>query len=209
MRPDLLLLALLITVPAGSRADTEPVLETPHFAFHSDFDTNLEDALELAAAARHREAPGLFDSGPEAACFGERPAAERAAWNRAVDYYAEIVVPEERGRSPEGTTLRLDLAGVVPDEEWEGESRSWVELGRAFRAAAAPAYRACRWPAQDRENCRWILQHLRLFGGLLDHLHLILRPVRFSGSVFDKLQNHHRPAPAYLTQIGEFRLLRL
>jgi hypothetical protein len=48
MRPDLLLLALLITVPAGSRADTEPVLETPHFAFHSDFDTNLEDALELA-----------------------------------------------------------------------------------------------------------------------------------------------------------------
>jgi hypothetical protein len=73
-----------------------------------------------------------------------------------VDYYAEIVVPEERGRSPEGTTLRLDLAGVVPDEEWEGESRSWVELGRAFRAAAAPAYRACRWPAQDRENRRWI-----------------------------------------------------
>lgn len=157
MRPDLLL-ALLLTLPAGAAAPApaEPVLETPHFAFYSDFANNLDDALVFAAAARHGDAPELFRSGPEAECFGARPAAERAAWDRAVDYYAEIVVPEGPRRTRERTVLRLDLAGVVPDDEWEGEERTWVDLGRAFRAAAAPAYRACRWPEQDRENRRWI-----------------------------------------------------
>ena len=156
MRPDILL-ALLLALPASAPPSaTTPVLETPHFAFHSDFDFNLEDALVFAAAARNREVPELFDAGPEGECFGELPAAARAGWNRAVDYYAEIVVPDAPGRARERTVLRLDLAGVVPDDEWEGEERTWVDLGRAFRAAAAPAYRACRWAEQDRENRRWI-----------------------------------------------------
>jgi hypothetical protein len=156
MRPEIFL-ALLLTLPASAPPSAAaPVLETPHFTFHSDFATNLEDALVFAAAARNREAPELFDAGPEAECFGAISAAARAGWNRVVDYYAEIVVPDAPGRTRERTVLRLDLAGVVPDEEWEGESRTWVDLGRAFRAAAAPAYGACRWPEQDKANRAWI-----------------------------------------------------
>jgi hypothetical protein len=34
--------------------------------------------------------------------------------------------------------------------------RQFVEIARSFRAAAAPAYQACRWAGQDEKNRRWI-----------------------------------------------------
>ncbi len=49
----------------------------------------------------------------------------------------------------------MQLAGF--DEKWKKpEDRQFVEIARSFRGAATPAYDACRWPAQDEKNNRWI-----------------------------------------------------
>jgi hypothetical protein len=138
----------------GEAPDRSPVLATPHFAFYSRFDANLNDALIAAGLARKNGKPELFRAGTEAACFEKLPKSLRAAWNEAVDYYAEIVSPGGFGRS-EQFRVRLQLAGF-DDELTKDEDREYVGIVASFRAVAAPAYRACRWPAQDEANRRWI-----------------------------------------------------
>lgn len=148
---------ILLSVPAAglARAETRaPVATTPHFAFHSDFATNLNDALIAAGAARKRGEPELFHAGAEEPCFGELPPSVRSAWDRAVDYYAEIVSPSD-AFDRQQYLLRADLAGFDHDRDDAGDAR-YVDIARAFRAAASPAYEACRWAAQDAENRRWI-----------------------------------------------------
>ena len=143
--------ARALAAPAASRA---PVASTRLFAFFDDFDANLHDALMAAGLARKRGKAELFHSGAEAACFGRLPASSRAAWDRAVDYDAEIVSPGGFGDPPQ-LLVRMQLAGF-DDELKSADDRQFVEIARSFRGAAAPAYRACRWPEQDRENRRWI-----------------------------------------------------
>jgi hypothetical protein len=132
------------------------VATTSHFAFYSDFAINLNDALIAAGIARRGSKPELFHSGSEKSCFDELPTAERAAWNRAVDYYAEIVSPAQfRGR--EQIVPRLELIGVVKKEAMTNAAEQrMLEITGSFRAAAAPAYEQCRWPGQDASNRRWI-----------------------------------------------------
>lgn len=163
-------MGLLSFVPTGSfagAATRTPVATTPHFAFHSDLAMNLNDALMAAGEARNAGEPGLFEAGasdPESACFEELPAAERAGWKRAVDYYAEIVSPEG-SFSRERLLPRYELAGLGEAPE-SPEARCFVEITGGFRAAAAPAYAACRWERQDAENRRWIEE---LTGRLAEH----------------------------------------
>jgi hypothetical protein len=132
-----------------------PVATTQHFAFHSDFATNLHDALITAGNARRRKRPELFQ-GDEKACFDALPAAERAAWSSGVDYYAAIVVPSGfNGR--EQLFMRFWLAGIARLSDYRTDAdRRFVEITEAMRSAAAPAYRQCRWSAQDAANRRWI-----------------------------------------------------
>jgi len=151
--------AILTWVPvaaAAQNASTQAVRTTAHFAFFSDFETNLNDALIAAGLARKRGSTDKGEASPEAACLDALPAAERAGWNRAVDYYADVVSSEsvgDRGR----TRIRLELAGVVKDDEWEdAEERRFIRIARGMRAAAAPAYEACRWTERDAANRRWI-----------------------------------------------------
>ena len=155
-----LIAPLMCGVDAHAEAGSplaQPVLVTDQFAFFSDFATNLNDALIFAAEARGAGEPELFDAGPEAACFVELSAAERAAWDRTVDFYADVVAAAGTFKARERNVLRLELAGVVAEGEWEDPwERRFAAIGRAFRAAAAPPYEACRWPAQDRANRRWI-----------------------------------------------------
>lgn len=150
-------LGLLLSAPGASLGQTPgriPVVTTPHFAFYSDFDTNLNDALIAAGVARKGNKPELFHSGPEAPCFSELPPSARAAWNGAVDYYAEIISPAG-WIDRQQYLLRVQLAGF--DEEWkDAGDRQFVEIARSFRGAATPAYKACRWAAQDEKNRRWI-----------------------------------------------------
>lgn len=147
------LLSASIAVPAGAEKRA-PVATTPHFAFHSDFATNLNDALIAAGAARNRSEPELFHAGDEEPCFGELPPSVRSAWDRAVDYYAEIVSPAN-SFARQQYLLRADLAGF-DSEAHDAGARRYVDIARAFRAAASPAYEACRWAGQDAENRRWI-----------------------------------------------------
>jgi hypothetical protein len=148
---------IVMSLPSTAFADAEervPVTTTPHFAFHSDFATNLNDALIAAGVARKRGEPELFHSGAEEPCFGELPPSVRSAWDRAVDYYAEIVSPAG-SFARQQYLLRLDLAGYEEQID-DDDARRYVGIARAFRAAASPAYEMCRWASQDAENRRWI-----------------------------------------------------
>ncbi len=133
-----------------------PILTTPHFALYSDFDFNLNDALIAAGLARKDKKPEPMQSAAEAACLGKLPASARAGWNGAVDYYREIISPARWSDRPQ-YLVRVQLAGF--DEELEDPAdRQFVDIAEGFRAAAAPAYRACRWANQDETNRRWIAE---------------------------------------------------
>ena len=139
---------------SATTSDRSPVLTTPHFAFFSGFDANLNDSLIAAGLARKNGKAELFGSGEEVPCFGALPLSARAAWNRAVDYYADVISPAN-WTDREQYLLRVQIAGF--DEEWKDEAdRQFVEIARSFRKVATPAYEACRWKAQDAKNRRWI-----------------------------------------------------
>src|SRR5262245_65318381 len=145
---------LLWSASVSTAVDRVPVLTTPHFTFYSDFETNLNDALINAGVDRKFRRPELFHAGSEVACFEKLPPSERAGWDEALDWYAKIVSPVEF-KAREQFLIRVRLAGF--DEEVKSEAdREFVEIAAAFRVAAAPAYRACRWPAQDESNRRFV-----------------------------------------------------
>jgi len=150
-------MVMLLGAPGATLAQAPartPVLTTAHFAFYSDFDTNLNDALIAAGLARKRSKPELFRSGAEVPCFSKLPQSVRAAWDGAVNYYAEVISPATWA-DREQYLLRVQLAGF--DEEVKNDAdRQFVEIARNFRAAATPAYTACRWADQDGKNRRWI-----------------------------------------------------
>lgn len=148
---------ILLTIPNASLGQTAqriPVVATPHFAFYSDFDTNLNDALITAGLARKSKKPELFHSGPEASCFDQLRPSARVAWNGAVDYYAQIISPAD-WNARQQFLIRMQLVGFDAEEK-TAEAAEFVEMARNFRAVATPAYKACRWTAQDAHNRRWI-----------------------------------------------------
>jgi CubicO group peptidase (beta-lactamase class C family) len=154
MRRLVIIVTLAIAAGTGA-ADTArvPVLSTRHFAFFSDFETNLNDALLNNGVARKFKKPELFQTGPEAQCFAKLPAEQQAAWNSGVDYYLKEVTPGGFGGKQH--SIRMQLAGF--DSEIGGaDARAFADLARNVRAAAAPAYRACRWAAQDAANRAWL-----------------------------------------------------
>lgn len=154
--PIVLALGTLLTAPSaslGEERERTPIATTPHFAFYSDFATNLNDALIASGAARQQERSELFHSGPEKDCFDGLPVAERAAWDRAVDYYAEIISPSGAFAREQGLLRRRSIG--LPDPE-SAEDRRFIKIAGGFRAAAMPAYEACRWATQNAQNRRWI-----------------------------------------------------
>jgi hypothetical protein len=155
-RCGILVAVAALAVPAVSSAQpaqSRAVATTPHFAFFSDLAANLNDALIAAGRARRAKSQELFTTGPEKACFDSLTAAERAAWARAVDYFAEIVAPAAVN-AREQILFRIEL---MAGSEWAtGADRKFMAIGRNMRAAAMPAYERCRWPAQDASNRRWI-----------------------------------------------------
>lgn len=148
------ILFALTNVSLGQTIQRTPVITTPHFAIYSDFDTNLNDALITAGLARKKGKPELFHSGDEVSCFENLAPSKRAAWNGAVDYYAQIISPVQ-WNDRQQFLIRMQLVGF--DTEWqEGGGMEFVEIARSFRAVASPAYKACRWTVQDENNRRWI-----------------------------------------------------
>ena len=151
--PVAILIALAMTgVAAASAQGTEraAVVTTRHFAFYDDFATNINDALIQAGTARRAKRPELFHAGSDSTCFSRLPPSARTAWNRAVDYYAEIISPAD-WIARQQYLLRIDLAGL-PEELKDSSARQFAAIARAFREAAAPAYQACRWEVQSAQN---------------------------------------------------------
>ncbi len=152
-----LALLLLPNSLLASDVDQSLVATTPHFAFYSYLATNLHDALIVAGADRNKEKPELFPSQPiqedNDSCFAGLPPSAQTGWNLAVDYYAEVISPNS-WLSRQQYQLRVELAGV--GEELDARAQSFVDIARGFRATAKPAYEACRWTVQDRENRDWI-----------------------------------------------------
>lgn len=151
-----LAMGMLLSAPSaslGAGPERAPVATTPHFTFYSDFATNLNDALIVAGSARNGGEPELFHAGEEASCFGELAPSARAGWNRAVDYYAEIISPVGWSDRQQWL-LRMDLASL--EEAEDDQARGFVDIAGGFWATATPAYRACRWATQDAENRRWV-----------------------------------------------------
>lgn len=150
----LLGLSLGPSASAAAAHGRTPIATTSYFVFYSDFETNLNDALINAGVARRFHRPEPFRAGDEAACFAKLEPAVRAGWNRALDYYAEIVSPagfNDRGQ----LLIRLQIAGF-DDERLDSKDQELVDIARSLRGAAAPAYRACRWTAQNDANRRWV-----------------------------------------------------
>lgn len=127
---------------------------TPHFAFFSDFATNLNDALIVAGTARNDGRAELFSDDSEAAgCFAELPASLRTGWNLAVDFSAQVIAPTSwMGRQQ--YLIRADLAAF--DEDFDDGARRFMKTSEGVRMAAAGAYEACGWPAQDADNRRFL-----------------------------------------------------
>lgn len=145
----------LAMLAAGVAYAGEAVATTPHFAFYSDFQTNLNDALLNAGVDRKFGRAELFRAGDEVACFEELPRPTRTAWEHAVSFYHQEISPVGFG-DREQFLLRLDLSGVY-DVEKE-EDLTYIGIARGFLQAAAPAYEACRWEAQDAANRAWVAE---------------------------------------------------
>lgn len=131
-----------------------PLATTAHFAFYSDFDFNLHDALLAAGTARRAGQAERFGTETDSACFAGLPPPQQFAWHQAVDYYAEVIAA---GQSFDRAQLLPRLALLFGFEDWaSGDERTFIAIARNFRSAAAPAYERCRWPAQDGRNRRWL-----------------------------------------------------
>ncbi|MEO8056299.1 MAG: hypothetical protein ABI768_14160 [Acidobacteriota bacterium] len=107
-----------------------------------------------AGGARKPGKSELFRTGAEAGCFAKLPESARAGWDGATDYYAKIVSASS-SNSTQRFLIRVQIA-LFDEELRDDADRQFAAIARGFRAAAAPAYRACRWAAQDGENRRWI-----------------------------------------------------
>ena len=137
----------------------EPIAETDAFRFYSHFETNLNDALMSAGIDRNFDRKELFQSGDEQICFESLAPSLRAGWNKAVDYYAEIVSPHQFDDRQQ-ILIRLHLAALP--ERRDNLAETYLALADTFIAAAAPAYRACRWSSQEEKNHQWLAELLRL-----------------------------------------------
>ena len=131
------------------------VATTPHFAFFSDFDSNLHDALLEAGRDKNFSRPALFEAGDEASCFEGLPGELRSGWKHALDYYAEVISSEKWDQKQQ-YWIRMDLSGSA--ELDETRDMRFVGIARGLRQAAAPAYEACYWAARDEENRSWIAE---------------------------------------------------
>jgi hypothetical protein len=149
-------IALIATllVPGVASAQDPPsslVLTTTHFTFHSDLATNVHDALIDATTARRAKQPELFASGVEKTCFDRLPAADRDAWTRGVEYY-----DASKSTNFQRLLMRLNFAGLLA--RTAGDAATWQLLDEVagMRDGALPAYRQCRWAAQDAQNRAWV-----------------------------------------------------
>lgn len=141
-----------------------PIQASP-FAFRIGFWNNLHQFLYVLGRARNG-APDLTrravaDAPKELEALSDRSAAERAAWDAAIRFYADG--PSRLDLVFDKTTLVRDTRALAaaPDEADLSGLGLAADLVSALRQAA-PVYRALWWPAHQRADAakRDELQHL-------------------------------------------------
>jgi hypothetical protein len=147
--------AIVLSMPAVQAREVvrEPVRTSTHFAFYSDFATNLNDALITTGKNRNDGKPEMFqlDAGRE--CISALPPSAREGWNLAVDYYARVISPVE-WNDRQQFLLRQDLAGTGPD--LDARAQRFADMAEHFRALTTTVYGECQWREQDAKNREWI-----------------------------------------------------
>jgi hypothetical protein len=137
---------------AAPSAKTRPIFTTRHFAFYSDFATNLNQTLIADFAARRDGRAGVFDTGTDKACFDTLPSTARDGWARAVEYYRT-----NQASQGQRVLLRLELGGLVDrGAVTTPQDRNVLDAFARAREDAGPAYRQCKWSAQDAANRAWV-----------------------------------------------------
>ena len=135
------------------------------FAFQSRFWLNLHQFLYAQAQARSGRAhrPTVTSSLTDTAGLASSPAASRARWESALQYYVRAVAPLDF--IFDSTSIRInDRLSELADDA----TPPAPDLGGDLAAAlidAAPLYRTLWWPAHDSANRRWIEEIRPLLDG--------------------------------------------
>jgi hypothetical protein len=143
----------------------------PVFELHSCFWINLHHTLyQEARQGRNAATPSADSKSSKSA----RPtlqiapgakvvlsAAEQRAWDEAVSYYAANYADKDLLFSTELILLKNQLGDFETCDELSGIKKKSCDAGlppalTRILEAAAPVYRAHRWPADDRANRAWI-----------------------------------------------------
>jgi len=143
----------------------------PVFELHSGFWINLHHTLyQEARQRRNAVAPGADSKSTKSArptlqiAPGAKVAlsgAEQRAWDEAVSYYAANYADKDLLFGTELILLKNQLGDFETCDELSGIKKKSCDAGlppalTRILEAAAPVYRAHRWPADDRANRAWI-----------------------------------------------------
>ena len=142
----------------------------PVFELHSGFWINLHHRLydearqqrnapPAASAKAGKSAKPVLQVAPGAKFTLTGP--EQRAWDEAVSYYAANYADKDLLFSTELVLLKNQLGDFETCDELSGTKKKSCDAGLPGRLtqvleAAAPVYRAHRWPADDRANRAWI-----------------------------------------------------
>lgn len=143
----------------------------PVFELHSGFWINLHHTLYQEARQRRNAATPSADAkssksarptlqiapGAKVVLSG----AEQRAWDEAVSYYAANYADKDLLFSTELILLKNQLGDFETCDELSGIKKKSCDAGlppalTRILEAAAPVYRAHRWPTDDRANRAWI-----------------------------------------------------
>jgi hypothetical protein len=131
----------------------------PDLLFRSSLWLNLSNFLHKEAKARtgiSNDATGARETSlTDTAGVRVLTAPERAAWDRAVDYYAGIIRASLGGGDDSLIFQIDDRLAALPDSISPVHSDIDPQLAENL-ARAAPVYRDVWWPIHDRNNQTWI-----------------------------------------------------
>jgi hypothetical protein len=163
--------ALLQPLTLGARPQIDAVYgPLPVFELHSGFWINLHHRL-YEEARQQRSTPAVIGAKPGKAgkptlqvapgAKSALSASEQRAWDAAVAYYAANYADKDLLFSTELVLLKNQLGDFETCDELSGAKKKSCDAGLPGKLtqileAAAPVYRAHRWPGDDRANRAWI-----------------------------------------------------
>jgi hypothetical protein len=124
--------------------------EVAHLRFHSAFWPNLHHTLYAASLSSGRP----LGSPVKGTLTEGMTADERAAWERAVAFYAREMASKDL-RTGDGMS-KINNVLAEADDDGLSASAALEPEHRTALEAAAPAYRRVLWPRYDKANQAWI-----------------------------------------------------